>query len=367
MTSISTPCGMISVSSFSFSVLICIIFSKSQRKRDKNAKERRAAERRYNDVILVIDIGSSSIRCTPFKKSSTDDKEIILLQKSAQKIPFKLSGCTDDRLSSNCEELNPAIRVLNVVDRAVEKCIYSLRNLYEIDRIHGIGISSFAMNIVGIDDNLSPITPLFTYATVGVKSNPFDIERKATYRYQTEVQKEIQKEAVTKAQDHFAVTGTVLNHQSYAVTQLRSFITEKPSISARVTQWTTLSSLFLSRWTIPNPLLVPSLSDRLCSVSYSEASWMGLLNFTTKKWDLSAVSLSLVNPTTLPNLSDFDSFPSRAASPKILLSYPELEKTRFFGGVGDGAAATVGSLCDDRRRVSVTIGTSAAVRLELGL
>ncbi|KAL7452788.1 hypothetical protein ACHAWC_004523, partial [Mediolabrus comicus] len=50
--------------------------------------------------------------------------------------------------------------------------------------------------------------------------------------------------------------------------------------------------------------------------------------------------------------------------------WPELRQCQFFLGVGDGAAANIGSKCgtrspcnNEKRRIAVTIGTSAAARL----
>ncbi|KAL7448183.1 hypothetical protein ACHAWC_000424 [Mediolabrus comicus] len=50
--------------------------------------------------------------------------------------------------------------------------------------------------------------------------------------------------------------------------------------------------------------------------------------------------------------------------------WPELRQCRFFLGIGDGAAANIGSKCgtrspcnNEKRRIAVTIGTSAAARL----
>ena len=66
---------------------------------------------------------------------------------------------------------------------------------------------------------------------------------------------------------------------------------------------------------------------------------------------------------TLPPLTDFQKLSCRKISPDLLLLYPELRNTVFYPGVGDGAAATIGTNCEGRKRISVTIGTSAAVRI----
>jgi gluconokinase len=43
--------------------------------------------------------------------------------------------------------------------------------------------------------------------------------------------------------------------------------------------------------------------------------------------------------------------------------WPELTKVPFYFGLGDGAAANIGSKCTNVSRIAVTIGTSAAARI----
>jgi gluconokinase len=296
-----------------------------------------ATEDLCRSYALVIDIGSSSIRCSPFAIANANRGDIKLIDTCVIKIPFGLqSVCSNHRYS----ELNPSNYVMMVVDGAIDQCIKSLRVQFKKTRdIRYIGVSSFAMNILGLDAGDNPITPLFTYAATKSKTPPStcDIQHVPT------------KEEL---QMHFSKTGTILNHQSYAVSQLRDFICEKPEAALGVKKWTTLSSLFISRWTL---LESP--------VSYSEASWMGLLDFSSLTYDPSAVSLSHVDPRSLPALCDFNQIPVRQLAGVNSILYPELRNVRFFAGIGDGAAANIGSSCDDSRNVCVTIGTSAAARV----
>ena len=192
-------------------------------------------------------------------------------------------------------------------------------------------------------------------------------------------------------------TGAPL-HSSYALPQLRHLYNGKSRsseiIASEVDVWTTISSLCVSRWTGAVPSSVP--------ISYSEASWTGLLNIRSCRWDRGALNLLPEKcVSALPSLSDFDGFSCDGGYDgcEALLRrgirevneaddrsnpywdrWPELRGSdgddggggegggcRLFLGVGDGACANIGSKCSSDRRIAVTVGTSAAARVVMSL
>lgn len=154
----------------------------------------------------------------------------------------------------------------------------------------------------------------------------------------------------------YETTGAPI-HASYALAQLRHLYQDHPNVARRVVHWQTLASCCLSRW-----LGVPHMP-----VSYSEASWTGLVDYRTCRY---ATCVQHLLPaecwTALPELRDYDDDPHRGLpehSP-YLERWPELQqKTRYFLGIGDGACATIGSKCTTPNRIACTIGTSAAARV----
>lgn len=108
-------------------------------------------------------------------------------------------------------------------------------------------------------------------------------------------------------------------------------------------------------------------------MSYSEASWTGLLNYRTCRYEPTVLDLLPEDCCqALPELADFDQpmVLQHGLSPDSSPFYdqwPELRAARFFLGVGDGACATVGSKCTVAARISCTVGTSAAARVCLPL
>ena len=375
--------SILPLGAFCFHVLFCRI--------SRNWWKTSSADKPSNNVVLVIDIGSSSIRCSPYSVSTESSSDIRLLSECVQKISFNLNKINRKSIDRRGDEVYPSAQVLKIVDEAVRSCIHSLRyhNNGEIV-IHAIGISSFAMNIFGINSEGSSCTPLFTYATNSTAMNTNSADDTLGSRRNNDATPSTPSEYPS----HLATTGTRLNHQSYAIAQLSSYVSEYPKESAAVVYWSTLSSMFISKWTVPvvssvtsnflddstlSSIVFPTTSypsstpaslnkidenkSIICPVSYSEASWMGLFNFTTKDWDKKSVALSLIKETTLPPLTDFEKLNDRKISPDLLSLYPELRSTVFYPGVGDGAAATIGTNCEGRHRISVTIGTSAAVRI----
>lgn len=119
-------------------------------------------------------------------------------------------------------------------------------------------------------------------------------------------------------------------------------------------------------------------------ISYSEASWTGLFNFSSCSWDSEVLemldSCDCIKACcgdagiagVLPELVDFDEvewvkvskMKSDGTTPnKYWSMWPELRSSTMHLGVGDGAAANLGSKCNGMDRIAVTIGTSAAARI----
>ena len=153
-------------------------------------------------------------------------------------------------------------------------------------------------------------------------------------------------------------------HPAYALPQLIAFYEDYPEQASRVVQWQTLASLCLSRWLIPADKGGPT-NRAGWPISYSEASWTGLLNTQTCTFETSVMELL---PTScrdaLPVLADFDALPYPCAwQPSYAQRWPALQRARCFLGLGDGACANVGSKCTTIDRIACTIGTSAAARV----
>lgn len=189
---------------------------------------------------------------------------------------------------------------------------------------------------------------------------------------------------VDREKELYQRTGTPI-HSSYALVQLRELYSnpEYAHVVDQIVIWQTLSSVCLTRWR----------GTPFSHVSYSEASWTGLFNFRTCEWDKEAVSLlPQACQNHMPPLADYHddvSMPSGGMRPEFFGPegaaernpywdrWPELQGPiadnssnindtpgcRLLFGLGDGACATIGSKCCSSQKISVTVGTSAAVRV----
>jgi gluconokinase len=197
--------------------------------------------------------------------------------------------------------------------------------------------------------------------------------------------------AAATEQQLFQRTGAPI-HSAYAVAQLRVLYNKEPQLSSvtdQIVQWQTLPSLCLRRWTTRQQQGVVAVEHDNDNeqdqpdvpISYSEASWTGLLNFHTCQYETKMLDLLPEScRKALPKLADFDddSWWRRRQPQQLQISpsflgpryanrWTMLQKARFFLGIGDGACANVGSKCWTPNRIACTVGTSAAARICLPL
>lgn len=176
-----------------------------------------------------------------------------------------------------------------------------------------------------------------------------------------------------KLQDLYQKTGTPM-HAAYALPQLCVFYEQQAEQASRVAAWQTLASLCLARWIQCDEDTIPSSSPYCWPISYSEASWTGLLNTQSCQYEPMVIELlPEACRAALPPLADFDfataaekNEPPQSLRPPYADRWPALARrgtTRFFLGLGDGACANVGSKCTSLDRMACTIGTSAAARV----
>jgi gluconokinase len=98
--------------------------------------------------------------------------------------------------------------------------------------------------------------------------------------------------------------------------------------------------------------------------SYSVASWSGLLDRRRLEWDAELLAALPIDPDQLLPLTDVDR-PCQGLRPAFAVRWPGLARIPWFPVVGDGAAANLGSDCASASRVTVSMGTSSAVRVVL--
>lgn len=280
-------------------------------------------------VILVIDLGSSSIRAGLYHYDSTGIHLIPQSIKQIKKKSLTNSGYGD------------ALEIFRDVNDIVEQSLRSIREL-GIKKIDGVSMASFAMNFLGVDGDNHPVTRVYSYASEFLE--PIEV-----------IDGDILRE-------HTRQTGTFLHHPSFAPQHLRSHPSKENL------KWQTLSCFIFGNWT--------GLRSNF-PVSLSEASWMGLLNLHSNRWDEAAMAYSNVTVSSLPPIYACRTHGVPFSSDWIQHTcWFELAHAKVIPGIADGLAANISSRCyypslltnssnTFRLHVAVTIGTSAAVRVIL--
>lgn len=199
--------------------------------------------------------------------------------------------------------------------------------------IAAVGMATLSSNILAVDEAGRSLTPLITYA-----------DTRAT-RQVKRLRRELDPEAFHQR------TGTPF-HSAYLPARLRWAREEHPDLWRVAWRWRDIGSHLYARW----------FGEEEVPVSYSVASWSGLLHRARLEWDGELLDQLGIGAGKLPPLSDFDRS-CRGLAPDFARRWPALADVPFFLAVGDGAAANVGSGCVAPDRVALTIGSSAAVRI----
>jgi len=109
----------------------------------------RAQPDKYRDapLVIVVDVGSSSVRASCFALVHTEaqDAEWVLLDGSMQQ---QHADAIDEHGEADVR------RIAATVERLVDGALAFLRATGLSDRVVGVGFSTFAMNVLGIDDKV---------------------------------------------------------------------------------------------------------------------------------------------------------------------------------------------------------------------
>ncbi|KAG7348056.1 sugar pentulose and hexulose kinase [Nitzschia inconspicua] len=314
------------------------------------------------DVILALDIGSSSIRCTVFETQRSDtslayDSSFSLkaVASCSQKLQSVVPNSGKIRIFQN-----DSSSLFDTIDELVEAILVKLRETLSSFQVVAVGFSTFVMNLVAVSTETGQ--PLGNDYTLSYACN----SPQAVY----ECQRLKRDTDESRLQQLYQATGAPL-HTAYAIPQLRAMYHDEATsayLNATDHTWQTLASHCIARWTLQKAL----------PISYSEASWIGLLNINTCTFEPMALDLLPVNARdSLPPLADFHDCvsglpeylpPINDSTGKCNVNpfwdrFPELRQTKFYLGIGDGACANIGSKCTVADRIAVTIGTSAAARI----
>ncbi len=266
-------------------------------------------------LILTLDIGSSSLRALLY------DAQGQVVPKVEAQVPYRLATTAEGGSTLDA----PAL--LNAVAGAVD----SILSHGVAGRIAAVAIDTLVSNVLGVDDTGQPLTPVFTYADT----------RNATDAAQLRAEHNVRK-----IHDR---CGCMI-HSSYLPARMRWLRRTQPDVFGRVARWVSVGEYLY--WNL--------FGD--WRVSYSVASWTGLLNRRTLSWDQEWIERLGLQAEQFSPLADF-SDPFCGLREPWASRWRGLSDKPWFLALGDGATANIGSGCDAPQRVALTVGTSGAIRV----
>jgi gluconokinase len=266
-------------------------------------------------TVLVLDIGSSSVRA-------------LLFDDQARLIPGAVVSAAHEITT---EPPGAATLDMPGLQARVEHCIDQILTHPAAGQIRVVGVDTLVGNMLGVRADGQPLTPVYTYADT--RSAP-DVDQLAAH--------------VSPQQKH-QDTGCLL-HTAYQPARLHWLRRTQPDLFQQVARWVDLGYVLYQQWFGEG------------RTSYSVASWSGLLNRATLTWDADWLRILDISSARLPELGDDQQVVS-GLTPAYAARWPALKSTPFCLPVGDGAAANVGCGCIDRTQMTLTVGTTAALRV----
>ncbi len=270
--------------------------------------------------LLVIDLGSSSVRT-------------LLFDGDAQLIGDSIRSRKHDFFTDSAGQ---AIADPAAIQSLVESCLDEVLQHQAARSIRAVGLASFVGNWLGMDQAGLACTPVFTYADTLSRS---------------EIPQLLEKLSGDADPYHQAV-GCML-HPAYLPAQYAYLLRTNPAAEARIHRVSDIGGYLYRQW-----------FGRDIPMSYSVASWSGLLDTRQLEWHRDYASL-LVSESLLdklPALADYDEV-QHGLSDRYAERWPALRDIPFFLALGDGAVANIGSGAVDARHIALTIGTTSALRV----
>jgi len=267
-----------------------------------------------NELILGIDIGSSSVRAAFFDRTGN------LLPRTLVKIERKLKATA----SGGSEiDADAAFRqVVAAVDGAVRKAPKG--------EITHIVSCTFWHSLMGLDATGKPTTPVYGWAD------------NQSREYVTTLRKKLdERETHNRTGARF--------HSSFWPAKLL---------------WLRDSGHFdkTSYWISIGDYVALKLSDQLAT-SISIASGTGIFNLRENAWDDKLLRFLKIKRSQLPKIErDGNTFRLNA---KFAKRWPRLADSEWFLPVADGATNNIGSGCVTSDAAALMVGTSGAMRVVL--
>ena len=269
------------------------------------------------DLILVLDIGTSSVRAALY-----DDTGSVLPQ-TMVKNKRTLTATDDGGAEIDADE---------AFDQVVAAVDDVLANAAEVKgEITHVAASCFWHSLVGVDAEGKATTKVFGWADTRSR------EQSAFLR------KKFDEAAVRNR------TGARFHSSFWPAKLYWLRLTDRTSF-ARTAKWLSLSDLIALRLT----------GKAVTSVSM--ASGTGLFDIRKLEWDAELRTYLKLKRSKLPQIA-VDDAQTFILDPEFAERWPRLKDAEWFPAIGDGAANNIGAGCLHKSEAALMIGTSGAMRV----
>lgn len=271
-------------------------------------------------LVLTLDVGTSSTRAILF------DAEAHVVDEMVEQRATQMTTTADGGAVFDADALMGEI--VAVIDRLLARA----GDL--AGQIGAVAVDTLVGNVLGVDGDGKPVTPLFTYA---------DTRNAAAAQA---LRAELGPEGAAEAHDQ---TGCLI-HTSYLPARFRWLAADHPEWFGAAARWVSIGEYFYFRlfgeW----------------RVSTSVAAWTGMLNRRDLTWDPGWLGRVPVREEQLSPLGDLDT-PFCGLTGEWGQRWPSLAEVPWLLPIGDGAAANIGAGCDSPDHIALTMGTTGAMRV----
>jgi gluconokinase len=270
-------------------------------------------------VALALDIGTSSTRALLFDRAGN------AIPDSETQLAYDLQTTADGGAFVAPEMLRDL--TFDCIDGA-----YRFASTSGL-KIAAVGTSCFWHSLLGLDRSGRPTTPVLLWADTRAGSEVGGLR------------------AELDRGDVHDRTGSFL-HSSYWPAKLRWLRRHDPDAFAKTSRWCGFSDYLLHELTGTD------------ATSISMASGTGMLDVRRASWDAEMAGVAGVEISALPPLPDDELIVDLRAD--CADRWPELSGVAWLCGIGDGAAANLGTGSITPARIALSLGTSGAMRVLIG-
>jgi gluconokinase len=270
-----------------------------------------------NSFILVLDIGTSSVRAAVY------DFKGNVLPETMVKNERRLTATDDGGAEIDAAE------ALTQVEKAIDEV---LKKASKLDgEIEYAATSSFWHSLVGIDKNAVPTTKVFGWADTRSRK-----------------QVEILRTKLNENKTHNR-TGARF-HSSYWTAKLLWLRDSQPKVFQKTAKWLSLNDYISLKFFGRD------------ATSVSMASGTGIFDIRGCVWDEELLNFLKIDKENLPEIvaEDAQTFCLNETYAK---RWKKLKNTKWFAAIGDGAANNIGAGCVQKSKAALMIGTSGAMRV----